>query len=56
MIRRDRDDDRPIDLTDYKLVGLKPAEIEYVGGNVEVDVCISSPIPIDLGRRHGAPP
>jgi hypothetical protein len=56
MIRRNRDDDRPIDLADCKLVGLKPAEIKYVGGRVEVDVCIGSPIPIDLGRRHGAPP
>ena len=38
MIRRNRNDNRPIDLTDCKLVGLKPAEIKYVGGRVEVDV------------------
>jgi hypothetical protein len=54
MIQRNRNDNRPIDLTDCKLVGLKPAEIKYVGGRVEVDVCIGPPIPIDLGRRHGA--
>ena len=55
MIGRDRNDHRPVDLVDRELIGLKPAEIEYVGGGVELDVCASSPIPRDLGRCHGAP-
>jgi hypothetical protein len=35
---------------------LKPAEIKSVGGRVEIDVGVGSPIPSNLGRRHGAPP
>src|ERR1700694_4014428 len=45
MIGRNRDDDRPTDLADGELVGCEPAEIEYVGGGVEVDVSIGCPIP-----------
>ena len=56
LIGRNRDDDRPVDLADRELVGLKPAEIECIAGSVEIDVGIASPIPIDLGCRHGAPP
>ena len=56
LIGRNRDDDRPVDLADRELVGLKPAEIECIAGSVEINVGITSPIPIDLGCRHGAPP
>ena len=53
LIGRNRDDDRPVDLADRELVGLKPAEIECIAGSVEIDVGIASPIPIDLGCRLG---
>ena len=36
LIGRNRDDDRPIDLADRELVGLKPAEIERVAGSIEI--------------------
>jgi hypothetical protein len=56
MIGWNRDDDSSVDLADGELAALKPAEIEDVGGRVEIDVGVGCPIPGNLGRRHGAPP
>jgi hypothetical protein len=56
LIGWNRDDDGSVDLADGELAALKPTEIENVGGRVEIDVGVGSPIPSNLGRRHGAPP